>query len=127
MKYLADTMAIVLLLEGRQMPPLAQEILSDAMLGKHMVYISAITLFEIGYLHERQRIKASIRDVTSLPGEGFNLLDLNLDFIESAFLIKDIPELHDRLIAGTAKQLDIPVLTNDPVILRSEFVTTVWK
>ena len=36
-----------------------------------------------------------------------------------------LPELHDRLIAATAKHLDLPIITNDPDICASEFVTTV--
>ena len=36
--------------------------------------------------------------------------------------ITDIHELHDRLIAATARYLDLPLITNDPVIRASEFV-----
>ena len=50
---------------------------------------------------------------------------LTIDIIKSAFEITDIPELHDRLIAGTARYLDIPLITNDPVILRSAFLQCV--
>jgi predicted nucleic acid-binding protein len=35
--------------------------------------------------------------------------------------LHDIPELHDRLIAATAMHLDLPLITNDPVISKSEF------
>lgn len=41
---------------------------------------------------------------------------------DKIFEIKDIPELHDRLIAGTAKYLNLPLITNDPIILKSESV-----
>jgi len=41
------------------------------------------------------------------------------------FVIPDIPELHDRLIAGTAKYIDAPILTNDPIILNSKYVQCV--
>ncbi|MFO8084776.1 MAG: hypothetical protein R6U27_10710 [Desulfobacterales bacterium] len=37
-------------------------------------------------------------------------------------LADDIPEMHDRLIAATARHLDLPLITNDPVIRDSEFV-----
>jgi predicted nucleic acid-binding protein len=30
--------------------------------------------------------------------------------------------LHDRLIAATARYLDLPIITNDPVIRDSRFV-----
>lgn len=47
---------------------------------------------------------------------------LSLEILKTASEIDDIPELHDRLIAATARYLDIPIITNDPVILESRFV-----
>jgi len=44
---------------------------------------------------------------------------------EAAFEITDIPELHDRLIAGTARHLNLQLITNDPEILDSAFVNCV--
>ena len=57
--------------------------------------------------------------------ESVNYIEANLsvDIIDSAFEIKDIPELHDRLIAGTARYLNLPLLTNDTVILESTLST----
>jgi predicted nucleic acid-binding protein len=46
--------------------------------------------------------------------------------IQSAAQITDIQELHDRLIAGTARSLDLDLITNDPIIQVSTFVRTVW-
>ncbi len=38
----------------------------------------------------------------------------------------DIPELHDRLIAGAARALKMELLTDDFAIQASAFVKTVW-
>ena len=38
------------------------------------------------------------------------------ELIEKAFGINDIPELHDRLIAGTALKAGVKLITNDPII-----------
>ena len=43
--------------------------------------------------------------------------------LRAASGIDDIPEMHDRLIAATACYLDLPLITNDPVIRGSRFVT----
>jgi hypothetical protein len=40
--------------------------------------------------------------------------------------IDDIRELHDRIIAGTAKHLRVPVLTSDQILARSKHVSTIW-
>ena len=51
---------------------------------------------------------------------------MNLAVVQSAAQITDIGELHDRLIAGTARLLDVALITNDPVIQASAFVKTIW-
>ncbi len=51
---------------------------------------------------------------------------MSLAVIQSAAQITDIGELHDRLIAGTARLLDLDLITNDPVIQASAFVKTIW-
>jgi predicted nucleic acid-binding protein len=38
----------------------------------------------------------------------------------------DIPELHDRIIAGTALKAGAKLITNDPIIARSKFVENIW-
>jgi len=52
---------------------------------------------------------------------------MDADVILKYFQISDVPELHDRLIAGTALLLNAPILTNDPGMEQSEFVLTIWK
>jgi predicted nucleic acid-binding protein len=37
-----------------------------------------------------------------------------------------IPEMPDRVIAATAKHLDIPLITRDQVIASSDVVNVVW-
>jgi predicted nucleic acid-binding protein len=84
-------------------------------------------VFEIGYLHEKGRIPVSLRDIEGILDRALNYIEEPLSFgvIKAAFEITDIPELHDRLIAGTARYLNLQVITNDPVIMGSCFVDCV--
>jgi hypothetical protein len=43
-----------------------------------------------------------------------------------SLVFAEIPELHDRLIAGTAAHINLPIITNDPVIAASSQVQVVW-
>ncbi len=45
---------------------------------------------------------------------SFREQPLTLEVVKSALEIVDIPELHDRLITGTAKLLGVELITNDP-------------
>jgi predicted nucleic acid-binding protein len=95
--------------------------------GKNIILIPSVVLFEIGYLYEKQRIPVSIKDIKTRLEDSVNYREekLSIDIIESLFEIMDIPELHDRLIAGSARYLNVPLITNDPVILASTFVNCV--
>jgi len=127
-KYVTDTRAIIKFINGQKViSSKVTSIFKDADKGKNIIIIPSIVLFEIGYLHEKSRIPVSINDMENIIRVSVNYLEekLSIDIIKAAFEITDIPELHDRLIAGTARYLDIPLITNDPVILKSRFVKTI--
>jgi predicted nucleic acid-binding protein len=124
-RYVTDTQALVRFLSGgKGISKAADLIFSRADEGENTIVIPAVVLFEIGYLHERGRIAVSVKDLRAVLEDSLNYREekLSLEIIESSFAITDIPELHDRLIAGTARHLRLPLLTNDPVILASSFV-----
>jgi len=127
-KYVTDTQAIIKFINGQKViSSKVTSIFKDADKGKNIIIIPSIVLFEIGYLHEKSRIPVSINDMENIIRVSVNYLEekLSIDIIKTAFEITDIPELHDRLIAGTARYLDIPLITNDPAILKSRFVKTI--
>jgi PIN domain nuclease of toxin-antitoxin system len=128
-KYVADTMAIVLYQENRRLPNNIKSIFDDTAQGKCVIYFSAVSLMEIGYLFEKQRIDTSIASVLQLTEENKNFIIHSLDAatISEAFKIKTIPELHDRLITATAAILKTNLITNDPIIWKSQYVNTIWQ
>jgi len=128
-KYVTDTMAYVLYLEKRKMPETVKSIFLNAESGEIQIIVPAIVIAEIGYLSEKKRIDLSLIDVSNHLNSSINFSSepLSLSIIEASYSINDIPELHDRLIAGTAKYLDKTLITNDPVIAQSKFVKTLWK
>ena len=127
-RYVADTMAVVLHCENRRLPKAAQVIFAAAGRGEFQVGVSAMTLAEIGYLFEKKRIALSV-DALLSQALALGLVVLALDdlVVQRAFQIIDIPELHDRLIAATAWQRSLPLLTNDPVIRASAAGLTRWE
>jgi PIN domain nuclease of toxin-antitoxin system len=127
-KYVADTMAIVLYLENRRYPNNIKAIFNDTAQGKATIYFPAVSLMEIGYLSEKLRIDISLSTVLQLTEENKNFIIYSLDSatVIEAFKIKNIPELHDRLITATAAILKVPLITNDPIIRQSLYVETIW-
>ncbi len=123
--YVTDTQALVKYLTGqRVINERIHHIFQMTEVGEAVIIVPNIVLFEIGYLHQKGRIPVSL----AIMEQVFAMTDyviekpVNLSIIKKAFEIDDIPELHDKLIAGMAYALDVPILTNDPVILASQFV-----
>lgn len=127
-KYVIDTQALIKFMNGvKVISTIVDEILRKTDAGENIIVIPSVVIFEIAYLYEKKRIPVSVTDIEGIISGSLNYIEepLTLDVIKSAFEISDIPELHDRLIAGTARHLDLPLITNDPVILRSTFVKSV--
>jgi len=124
-KFVIDTQALIKFLNGKKViSDSVESILKDTDAGKNIIIIPSVVLFEICYLKEKGRIPIALKDIEAIIENSFNYVEekLSLNIIKAAFAIKDIPELHDRLNAGTAKYLDLPLITNDPVILSNAFV-----
>jgi len=83
---------------------------------------------EVLYLFEKNRIDIGLLQIEDLlKSQNYQFEPLSLEILKTALEITDIPELHDRLIVATARYLDIPIITNDPLIGQSEFVKILEK
>ncbi|OHD64893.1 MAG: hypothetical protein A2096_10105 [Spirochaetes bacterium GWF1_41_5] len=93
-----------------------------------MIYISAITLAEVLYLSEKNRIKIDLQDIKKkiIGSNNYRIIDLTFDIVEEAKSVK-LNELHDRLIVATAKHFNLPILTSDKIITDSKIVKVIWK
>ncbi len=116
--YVTDTMALVLRLEKRRLSPFAKFLFEQLESGSIKMYVPGLVLAEILYLSEKQRIETNIQTVLDYFSNYSSCIEYPLDskVIYSAKDITDIKELHDRLIAATARVKQLPLLTNDPII-----------
>lgn len=127
-KYVTDTQALVKFINGvKVINDKINSIMKKADKGENIIIIPSAVLFEIAYLNEKGRIPVTLNDISNIIENSINYVEekLSKEIIKSSFEITDIPELHDRLIAGTARFLDLPLITNDPIILNSKFVNCV--
>ena len=127
-EFVTDTIGLVLRIERRQLSKKVKSLFDSVESGSTIVYIPVIVFAEILYLSERGRIHTSIDTVEDYLKKYPNYKEYSLNFavIQSASEITDIPELHDCLIAATARHLDRELITNDSVIQASAFVRTAW-
>ena len=127
-EFVTDTMGLVLRLEQCRLPPPVKAIFDAVESGNTTVYVPTMVFAEILYLAEKQRISLSLRAVAEHLEKFQHYREYPMSFavIQAAAPITDIPELHDRLIAGTARLPHLDLITNDPTIQASTFVRTVW-
>jgi len=121
-------MGLVLRIEQRRLPPPVKTIFDAVASGNPTVYVPTMVFAEILYLAEKHRISLSLRAVAEHLEQFQHYREYPMSFavIQAAAHINDIPELHDRLIAGTARLLHLDLITNDPTLQASTFVRTVW-
>ena len=127
-KAVTDTVGLVLRIEHRKSGQKARAHFEAAETGNTTIYIPTMVFAEILYLSEKRRIQISLGEVEEYLMRYPNYKEYPMSFsvIQKASEITDIPELHDRLIAATARLLNLELITNDPVIAGSTFVRTIW-
>ncbi|MFZ5570502.1 MAG: PIN domain-containing protein [Thermodesulfobacteriota bacterium] len=122
--FVTDTQALVKFMMGKKViNNRAHQAYLSADRGETTIIIPAIVLMEVIYLFEKSRIDIGLLHIeTLLESRNYQFEPLSLEILKTACDIDDIPELHDRLIAATARYLGLPLIINDPEIKASRFV-----
>ena len=133
-KFVADTHAIIwhitsnprLSTEARRRLLLADE-------GKAIIYLSVMTSIEILYACEKGKLPFDVlkefhRRVQSEPTESYQIVEMTYDLARMLSEVprKIVPELSDRIIAATALNLNLPLITKDQQIQQWEGIITIW-
>lgn len=129
MEYLADTVALIRHLSGTgRIGKAAKDIMKATDQGEHIIYISIISMVEIMYLAEGNRIPVDFRTIKNkiIKSDNYHIIDLDIEIVETAKEIREL-ELHDRLIVATGRYLKIPILTCDRSIQESNHIRTIWN
>jgi PIN domain nuclease of toxin-antitoxin system len=54
------------------------------------------------------------------------LIPLDYSILQKMVDLKDIPELHDKIIVSTGKYLNSPIITKDRALQNVPHIKTVW-
>jgi PIN domain nuclease of toxin-antitoxin system len=129
---IADTHAVIWYLEdASRLRSRAKLVFEQAALKGTQIGISTITLVEMVYLSEKQRIPVAQLDrlMSILQTDDEMLVEVPITSatVESMRKVDrgQIPEMADRIIAATSLHLNIPLISRDHKITASS-ITTVW-
>jgi len=129
-RYVSDTQCIIWYFteDERRMPKAARAAFKAVGDGTAQVLIPSIVLVEAPFLAERQRVPrailAELMALSDAPTSSICVVPLDLAVARavSDFGPAAVPELADRIIAATARALNLPLLTTDPAIAASGLV-----
>ena len=131
--YVTDTHPLQWYAAGssRKLGKQARKAFEYAETGRALIYIPALVLVELleqaraGLLRLSTSPTGWIDDLLGLP--GFAPVDLTHAMVMAAESLYGIPERTDRLIAATALELGVPLITRDAEIGRVRGLETVWS
>ncbi len=106
----------------------AKAVLDRAELGEAVVIIPAVVLAEALYIAEKERVRAKLEQIFGMVENALNyrFCPLDLPIIHTAWELRKLREIHDRIIVATAKELGLELITDDGEIRESGYVRTVW-
>ncbi|MCY3944701.1 MAG: PIN domain-containing protein [Anaerolineaceae bacterium] len=124
-----DTVALVQYLTvyeklGKQ----AKAVFAAAEEGRSSLIISPILIGEFYYWNGKHDHFDNIQEVLDEieASSWFEFVPLTVKQAREFLELRAIPEMHDRLIAGHARKLGLPLVTNDPMIIDSNYVPIIW-
>src|SRR6266496_4803647 len=128
----ADTHALIwYLYDDKRLSAKARRFFDETAERGEQIGFSAISLIEIVYLIERERINSETLEklIKAIEAGDSILVELPVDHAIASALREvsweSVPDMPDRIIAATALELDVPVISRDGKIRLSK-LKTVW-
>ncbi len=129
MQYLLDTVTIVRHFSGKgRIGRQAAHILDTIEERNDLLIISVISLMEILYLSEKNRIAIHLTETIERidSSSKYAVINLSPDILRVAETIA-FRELHDRLILATTKWLDISIMSSDEAFEDVPGIDVIWE
>ena len=127
--YVLDTVALIRHLEiPGKLGSRAKGLFAAGERGEAQLLVPPIVVAELFNYFRKSAQRTRFRDVYELmKGQPqFQFLALEVEDVREFMELDAVSEMHDRIIAGHARQLGVPLVTNDSNIQESGYVTTIW-
>jgi PIN domain nuclease of toxin-antitoxin system len=113
--------------ESPKLGPRAFQCFEKCEAGEFTILIPTIVIAEALSLFDKKRILFDFKRLFKQihESENFILVPLDYPILQQMVDLKEIPELHDKIILSTAKHLDLPIITKDKRIQNFPNVETI--
>jgi PIN domain nuclease of toxin-antitoxin system len=129
MNFVTDTHALLWwFIESPRLSSRAYEIFEKCETGENVIFIPTIVIAEALSIFDKKRVLFDFKRLFKkiVDSDNYILIPLDVPILKRLIDLKDIPELHDKIIVSTAKYLDSPLITKDRTLQKIPHLGTVW-
>ena len=129
MNYVTDTHALLWwFTDSPRISPKASEIFEKSEEGENVIFIPSIVIAELLSIFDKKRVSFDFKNLFQKihTSENFVLIALDYPILQKMVALKEVPELHDKIIVSTARYLKLPIITKDKTLQKLPTVKTVW-
>lgn len=129
MNFITDTHALLWwFTDSPRMSSKASEIFEKCEKGENVIFIPSIVIAESLSIFDKKRISFNFKNLFKKihTSENFVLIALDYPILEKMVALKEVPELHDKIIVSTAKYLKVPIITKDKTLQKLPSIKTIW-
>lgn len=129
MNFVADTHALIWwFTDSPKISRKASEIFEKCEKGECVIFIPSIVMAEALSIFDKKRVSFDFKKLLKQINDSRHFMLVSLDFqvLQKMVDLKDVPELHDKIIASTAKYLNLPIITKDEVLQNLPHIKTIW-
>ena len=127
--YVVDTHSLIwFIAENYTLSKRGSQILEKAEKAEVEVLIPTIVLAEITYIAQKKKVKITVNEVLERiqEGDGFMVVPFDFPIFQIVLKLPEDWEIHDRIIAATARYYGAQLITKDKSLRKSGKIETVW-
>lgn len=129
MNFVTDTHALLWwFIDSPKISPATSAIFEKCEDGGNTIFVPSIVIAEALSIFDKKRVNFDFKKLFKKINESDNFVIIALDYpiLQKMVDLKDIPELHDKIIVSTAKYLNLPIITKDEIIQSLSYIKTIW-
>jgi PIN domain nuclease of toxin-antitoxin system len=129
MNFVADTHALIWwFTDSPRLSSKVSEIFEKCEIGDNLIFIPSIIIAEALSIFDKKRVTFNFKSLFKKihTSEDFVIIPLDYNILQKMIGLKEIPDLHDKIIVSTAKYLKVPIITKDKILQEYPGITTIW-
>lgn len=129
MNFVTDTHALLWWFTNNpKISTAVSEIFEKCENGENIIFVPSIVIAEALSIFDKKRVSFDFKNLFKKinASDNFRLIALDYPVLKKMVSLKDIPELHDKIIVATAKYLNLPIITKDETLQNFATVETIW-